>query len=100
MAKSGVLVVVGAAVALALHGAGLDWRVLFAVKIAAFVPAFVIGVVLLDLVTKDDLARAQAVDIGVPWMSGLRDRAVAFAAWTERTIGRRRPDGLATAEGH
>ena len=100
MAKSGGLVVFGAAAALLLHGTWLDWRLLFALKVFLLVPALALGVVLLDLVTRDDLARAQAIDIGVPWMSGLRDRAVSFGLWAERAIGRRRPLALATTEGH
>ena len=100
MGKSGALVALGAVSALALHGVGLDWRILFAVKLLAFVPAFGLLVVLLDLVTRDDLARAQAVDIRVPWMSFLRDRVIRFGLWAEDSIGRLRPPTLATAEGH
>jgi hypothetical protein len=73
---------------------------MLALKTVAFVPAFVFLVVLLDLVTRDDLARAQAVELRVPWMSGLRDRAVAFGLWVERLVGGRRPATLVTAEGH
>ena len=100
MAKSGALVAFGAVIALGLADTGLDWRVLFALKVFVLVPALGLGVVLLDLVTRDDLARAQAIDIRVPWMSGLRDRVVSFGLWAERAIGRRRPLALATTEGH
>jgi hypothetical protein len=100
MAKSGALVVLGAVIALGLSGTGLDWRLLFALKVVLLVPALALGVVLLDLVTRDDLARAQGIDIGVPWMSALRDRAVGFGLWAERAVGRRRPLALATTEGH
>ena len=100
MAKSGALVALGAVSALALHGVGLDWRILFAVKLLAFVPAFALLVVLLDLVTRDDLSRAQAVEIRVSWMSFLRDRVIRLGLWAEGSIGRLRPPTLATAEGH
>lgn len=100
MAKAGGIVVLGAVTALAAHGMGLDWRLLFGLKLLVLVPAFALGVVLLDLVTRDDLARAQAVDIRVPWMSGLRDRVIAFGMRAERSIGRLRPPTLATTEGH
>ena len=100
MAKSGGLVALGATAAILLHGFGADWRVLFAVKLLVLVPLFAILVVLLDLVTDDDLSRAQAVEIRVPWMSALRDRVIGFGRWAERSIGRLRPAPLATAEGH
>jgi O-antigen/teichoic acid export membrane protein len=100
MAKSGALVALGAVSALALHGVGLDWRILFAVKLLAFVPAFALLVDLLDLVTRDDLSRAQAVEIRVSWMSFLRDRVIRLGLWAEGSIGRLRPPTLATAEGH
>lgn len=100
MAKSGALVVGGAIVALLLDAVRVDWRLMLALKAAAFVPAFVFLVVLLDLVTRDDLARAQAVELRAPWMSGLRDRAVAFGLWVERVVGGRRPVALITAQGH
>ena len=100
MTKSGAIVATGAVAALLAHGLALDWRILFAAKLALFVPGLVLAVVLLDLVTRDDLARAQAVDIRVPWMSALRDRAVAAGLWAERAVGRLRPPTLATSEGH
>jgi len=100
MAKTGGLVVLGALAALGLHEAGLDWRVVFGLKLLLFVPAFTVGVVLLDLVTRDDLARAQAVDIRVGWMSTLRDRVVGLGLWADRSFGRLRPLALSTSEGH
>jgi O-antigen/teichoic acid export membrane protein len=100
MLKTGLLVVCGSLIALLLHAATWDWRITFAVKLAVLVPAFVLGVVLLDLVTRDDLTRAQAIELRIPWMSAVRNRAVALALAADRAIGRLRPQALFTTEGH
>lgn len=100
MLKTGTLVALGSTAALALHGAPWDWQVVFAVKLVTLVPAFLLGVVLLDLVTRDDLARAQGVELRAPWMSAVRDRVVGIALAAERIIGPRRPGALGTTEGH
>ncbi len=100
MLKTGLLVLTGSLTALLLHAMAWDWRLVFALKLVTMVPAFVLGVVLLDLVTRDDLARAQAVDLRIPWMSAVRDRAVALALAADQAIGRRRPASLGTTEGH
>ncbi len=100
MMKTGLIVLVGAVTALGLHGLTWDWRLLFGLKLVLYVPAFGFAVVLLDLVTRDDLARAQAVELRVPWMSAVRDQAVGLALAADRAIGPRRPGALATTEGH
>ena len=100
MAKTGSLVALGISVTLLLHAIPWDWRAMFALKLLIVVPGLFLMVLLLDLVTRDDLARAQAVPISVPWMAALRDRAVAFGFAAGSRIGRVRPVGLATAEGH
>jgi O-antigen/teichoic acid export membrane protein len=100
MAKTGTFVGLGVATALLLHATGWDWRVVFALKIVFLVPALAVLVGVLDLVTSDDLSRAQAIDIRVPWMSSLRDRFVRAGMSFQRAIRRLRPFGISTAEGH
>ncbi|MGH7726809.1 MAG: lipopolysaccharide biosynthesis protein [Candidatus Eiseniibacteriota bacterium] len=100
MAKTGSLVALGISVTLLLHAIPWDWRAMFVLKLLIVLPGLFLMVLLLDLVTRDDLARAQAVPISVPWMAALRDRAVAFGFAAGSRIGRVRPVVLATAEGH
>jgi O-antigen/teichoic acid export membrane protein len=100
MAKTGAFVALGALVALLLHGSGWDWRAVFAIKLVLLVPVLAVLVVVLDLVTSDDLSRAQAIDIRMPWLSALRDRVVRAGLSFQRAVGRLRPLGIGTAEGH
>ena len=100
MAKTGAFVALGVSVALLLHASGWDWRVVFAIKIVLLVPALAVLVCVFDLVTHDDLSRAQAIDIRVPWVSSLRDRFVRAGMAFQRAFGRLRPLGISTAEGH
>jgi teichuronic acid exporter len=98
--KTSLLVGTGSVIALLLHGAGLDWRVLFALKAFVLVPGLLAGVALLDLVTDDDIARAQAIELQSPWKLALRDGIVRLARAIQGIAGRLRPRVLATAEGH
>ncbi len=100
IAKTGTFVALGAVVALLLHSSGWDWRVVFAVKLVLLVPALALLVGVFDLVTSDDLSRAQAIEIRVPWVSAMRDRLVRAGLAFQRTVGRLRPFGVGTAEGH
>jgi O-antigen/teichoic acid export membrane protein len=100
MAKTGAVVAFGASAALLLATTGWDWRAVAAIKLALLVPGLVILIGVFDLVTSDDLSRAQAIDIGVPWMSAIRDRAVAAGLALQRVVRRLRPMFIATAEGH
>ena len=100
MAKTGTFVAIGIVVSLLFDATGWDWRIVFALKIVLLVPALALLVGMLDLVTSDDLSRAQAIDIRVPWMSALRDRFVQAGMWFQRVSGRLRPIGVSTAEGH
>ncbi len=100
MAKASALVALGVVAGLVLSGLSWDWRGVFALKLLLVVPLLVLAVLLLDLVTRDDLERAQAVPIAVPWMAAVRDRLVAFGFAADARIGRMRPLALATAEGH
>ena len=67
IAKTGVLVALGAVASLLLHDAGLDPMTLFAIKALVLVPLLVVGVVTFDLVTDDDLSRAEAIELETPW---------------------------------
>ena len=98
--KTGVLVAFGAACALFLRESRIDWRLAFALKLLLVVPGFVIGVATFDLVTDDDLLRAQAIELGTPWKLALRDGAVRFVRAVRGVALRLRPHAFATAEGH
>ena len=100
IAKTGVLVAIGAGCALLLHGARLDPRLMFAIKVLVLVPAFVIGVVTFDLVTDDDLERAQSMELETPWKLWLRDTAVRWTRSVRAVARKLRPRAFATAEGH
>jgi len=100
IAKTGVLVGVGAGCALLLHGAHLDPRLLFAIKVLVLVPAFIVGVVTFDLVTDDDLERAQSMELETPWKLRLRDTAVRWTRSVRGVAMKLRPRAFATAEGH
>src|SRR5262249_13471783 len=73
IAKTGFLVAMGAAVALLLAATGLDWRLVAALKLGLVLPALIVGVAALDLVTDDDLSRAGAMEIDSRWKLALRD---------------------------
>jgi O-antigen/teichoic acid export membrane protein len=100
IAKTGFLVGAGAACALLLHGAHLDPRLAFGIKALVLVPLFVVGMVTFDLVTEDDLARAQAIELETPWKLVLRDTAVRWMRAVRAVALRLRPRAFATAEGH
>jgi hypothetical protein len=100
IAKTGVLVGLGAGVALLLHGAGLDPRALFLIKLLVLVPGFVVGLVTFDLVTDDDLSRAEAIELETPWKLALRNAAVRTVRGVRAVAMRLRPRAFATAEGH
>jgi O-antigen/teichoic acid export membrane protein len=100
IAKTGVLVALGAGIALFLHGAGLDPRALFLVKLFVLVPGFVVGLVTFDLVTDDDLSRAEAIELETPWKLALRNVAVRTVRGVRAVAMRLRPRAFATAEGH
>ena len=100
LAKTGVLVAVGAGGSLLLHGMHLDPVLLFVVKLLVFVPALIVGVVTFDLVTDDDLSRAQAIELETPWKLHLRNGAVRAVRGVRGVAMRLRPRAFATAEGH
>ncbi len=100
IAKTGVLVAIGAGVALALRRAGLDPRLLFAIKALVLVPLFVIGVVTFDLVTEDDLERAQSMELETPWKLWLRDTSVRWMRAVRAVALKLRRRAFATQEGH
>lgn len=100
IAKTGVLVALGAGFALLLHGSGLDPRALFLVKLLVLVPGFVVGLVTFDLVTDDDLSRAEAIELETPWKLALRNVAVRTVRGVRAVAMRLRPRAFATAEGH
>ncbi|MEP7028805.1 MAG: hypothetical protein ABI960_09450, partial [Candidatus Eisenbacteria bacterium] len=100
IAKTGVLVAIGAIVSLALHGAQLDPRLLFAIKALALVPLFVVGVVTFDLVTEDDLERAQSMELETPWKLALRDVGVRWVRSVRAVALKLRPRAFSTSEGH
>ena len=100
IAKTGVLVAVGAVGSLVLHGMTLDPGLLFLVKVLVFVPALIVGIVTFDLVTDDDLSRAEAIELGTPWKLRLRDGALRAVRGVRAVAMRLRPRAFATAEGH
>jgi len=100
IAKTGFLVALGAASALCLAATSLDWRVVFAVKAAFLLPALIVGVATLDLVTDDDLSRAEAMEIDSPWKLALRDGGLRFVRAVRTLALRVRPRSFATADGH
>jgi hypothetical protein len=100
IAKTGVLVGVGAGTSLLLHAAHLDPALLFAVKLLVLVPALVLGIVAFDLVTDDDLSRAEAIELETPWKRGVRGSAVRAVRAVRTLAARLRPRAFATAEGH
>jgi O-antigen/teichoic acid export membrane protein len=100
IAKTGVLVALGAAGSLVLHDMNLAPGLLFMVKLLVFVPALIVGIVTFDLVTDDDLSRAQAIELETPWKLRLRDGAVRVVRAVRGIAMRLRPRAFATAEGH
>jgi O-antigen/teichoic acid export membrane protein len=100
IAKTGVLVALGAVGSLVLHDMKLDPGLLFVIKLLVFVPALIVGVVTFDLVTYDDLSRAQAIELETPWKLHLRDGAVRAVRGVRGIAMRLRPRAFATAEGH
>jgi O-antigen/teichoic acid export membrane protein len=100
IAKTGFLVALGAACALFLAATSLDWRAVFAVKLAFVLPALIVGVATLDLVTDDDLARAEAMEIDSRWKLALRNGSLRFVRSVRALALRVRPRSFATAEGH
>jgi hypothetical protein len=83
-----------------LHAANVDPRLMFAIKLLVLVPAFVVGVVTFDLVTDDDLERAQSMALETPWKLWLRDTAVRWMRSVRAVAMKLRPRAFATAEGH
>jgi len=100
IAKTGVLVAVGAVGSLVVHRMALDPGMLFLLKLVLFVPALIVGVVTFDLVTDDDLDRAEAIELTTPWKLRLRDGAVQTIRGVRGIAMRLRPRAFATAKGH
>jgi len=100
IAKTGVLVAMGAAASLALHGLGLHPGLLFAIKLLVLVPLLIVGIVTFDLVTDDDLSRAEAIELETPWKVKLRDGALRAFRGVRGVAMKLRPRAFATAEGH
>jgi O-antigen/teichoic acid export membrane protein len=100
IAKTGVLVALGAGCALLLHASGLDPLTLFLVKLVVLVPGFVVGLVTFDLVTDDDLSRAEAIELETPWKLAVRNAAVRAMRGVRGVAMRLRPGAFATTEGH
>ena len=63
-------------------------------------PALIVGIMTFDLVTDDDLSRAEAIDLETPWKLKLRDGAVRVVRNVRAVAMRLRPRAFATAEGH
>jgi O-antigen/teichoic acid export membrane protein len=100
IAKTGFLVAMGAAAALALDATGLDWRIIGAVKLLLLAPALIVGVATLDLVTEDDLSRAEGMAIDSRWKLALRNGSVRAVRTLRALALKVRPRAFATAEGH
>jgi O-antigen/teichoic acid export membrane protein len=100
IAKTGALVALGAGCALLLHASGLDPRALFLVKLLVLVPAFVVGLVTFDLVTDDDLSRAEAIELETPWKLAVRNATLRAMRGVRGVALRLRPRAFATTEGH
>jgi O-antigen/teichoic acid export membrane protein len=100
IAKTGVLVALGAAASLVLHDMGLHPVALFAIKLLALVPLLIVGIVTFDLVTDDDLSRAEAIELETPWKLRLRDGALRGVRGVRGLARKLRPRAFATAEGH
>jgi O-antigen/teichoic acid export membrane protein len=100
IAKTGVLVALGAAASLVLHDMGLHPVALFAIKLLALVPLLIVGIVTFDLVTDDDLSRAEAIELETPWKLRLRDAALRGVRGVRGLARKLRPRAFATAEGH
>jgi O-antigen/teichoic acid export membrane protein len=100
IAKTGVLVAMGAAASLALHGMGLHPGLLFVIKLLVLVPLLIVGIVTFDLVTDDDLSRAEAIELETPWKLAVRNTTLRAMRGVRGVALRLRPRAFATTEGH
>jgi O-antigen/teichoic acid export membrane protein len=99
VAKTAVLVVLSVLASRALAGVPFPGWVAIVFTVVVWAPLFLVAVFVADLVTEDDLQLAAGMDIGRPWLRGLRDRIVSAGLRFSRAVGSHRPGALATVEG-
>jgi hypothetical protein len=105
MAKTTALIALAVAAGAGLEAAGgavglAGIWVALAGKLLVAVPAILLTVFLLDLVTEDDLRRAGGVSVRTTWIRRLRDRGVRAGITLSRALRPLRPRRFGTAPSH